>query len=114
MQQRQFYIEGFNTPFRLGRNRYGGGLFLYIRNNINTVLLKSYVFPDNITAFFTEILLISCKWLICCSYNPNRIDVATHLGQIGKTLDTYSRKYENTLLMGDFNVELGEANMKTF
>ena len=112
--EQQFHIEGFNIPFRLDRNRHGGGLLLYVRNNINAVFLKSYVFPDNIEAFFIEILLKSCKWLICCSYNPNRINVATHLDEIGKALDTYSRKYENTLLIGDFNVEPNEANMKAF
>ena len=52
--------------------------------------------------------------MICCLYNPYRINVTTHLGDIGKALDTYSRKYENTLLIGDFNVEPNEANMKTF
>ena len=111
--EQQFHIEGFNIPFRLDRNRHRGGL-LYVRNNINAIFLKSYVFPDNIEAFFVEILLKSCKWLICCSYNFNRINVATHLGEIGKALDTYSKKYENTLLIGDFNVEPNEANMKTF
>ena len=59
-------------------------------------------------------LLKSRKWLICCLFNPNRINVATHLGETGKTLDTYSRKYENTLLIGDFNVEPNEANIKVF
>ena len=48
--EQQFHIEGFNIPFRLDRNRHGGGLLLYVRNNINTVFLKSYVFPDNIEA----------------------------------------------------------------
>ena len=112
--EQQFITEGFNIPFRLDGNRHGKGLLLYIHHNINSVFLKSYVFPDNIEAFFIEILLKSCKWLICCSYNPNRINVATHLGEIGKALDTYSRKYENTPLIGDFNVEPSEANMKTF
>ena len=55
--EQQFYIEGFNIPFRLDRNRHGGGLLLYVRNNINAVFLKSYVFPDNIEAFLIEILL---------------------------------------------------------
>ena len=44
----------------------------------------------------------------------NRINVATHLGEIGKALDTYSRKHENTLLMGDFNVGLDQENTKVF
>ena len=54
---------------------------------------------------FIEILLKSCKWLICCLFNPNRINVATHLGEIDKALDAYSRKYENTLLIGDFKLQ---------
>ena len=112
--EQQFYIEGFNIPFRLDRNRHGGGLLLYVRNNINALFLNDYVFPDNIEDFFIEILLKSCKQLICYSYNPNRINVATHLGQIGKQLDTYGRKYEKKLLIGGFNVEPNEANMKAF
>ena len=48
--------------YSLDRNRLGGELLLYVRNNINAVFLKSYVFPDDIEAFFIEILLKSCKW----------------------------------------------------
>ena len=57
--EQQFHIEGFNIPFRLDRNSYDGGLLLYVPNNINAVLLKSYVFPDNIEAFFIEVPLKS-------------------------------------------------------
>ena len=76
--EQQFHIEGCNIPFRLDRKRYVGGSVLYVRNNIFS--LKSYVSSDNIKAFFTEICLKSCKWLICCSFNHNRITVAIHLG----------------------------------
>ena len=95
--EQKFHIEGFNIPFRLGRNRRGGGLLLYVCNNINAVFLKRYVFPDNIEAFFIEILLKSYKWLICCSYNLNRINVATNLDEVDKALNTHSKKHENTL-----------------
>ena len=37
--EQQFHIEGFNIPFRSDRDRHGGGLLLYVRNNINVVLL---------------------------------------------------------------------------
>ena len=57
--EQQFHIEGFNIRFRLDRNSYDGGLLLYVPNNINAVLLKSYVFPDNIEAFFIEVHLKS-------------------------------------------------------
>ena len=69
----QFYIEGFRAPFRLDRNKHGGGILLYVRNNINAILLTDHVFPNNIEAFFTEIKVNTCKWLVCCSYSANRI-----------------------------------------
>ena len=30
----QFYMEGFKTPIRLDRNSFGGGIVIYIRENI--------------------------------------------------------------------------------
>ena len=52
--------------------------------------------------------------MICCSYNPNRTFVSNHLDHIAKGINTYSKKYENILLMGDFNVGFTEANMVAF
>ena len=43
--EQQFHIEGFNIPFRLGRNRHGGWLLLHVRNNINSVFLKKLCLP---------------------------------------------------------------------
>ena len=51
---------------------------------------------------------------MCCSYDPNRINVPSHLCETGKTLDMYSAKYENALLKGDFNVASDERNIKAF
>ena len=51
----QFYIEGFKTTFRLDRNKHGGGVLLYVRNNINAILLTDHVFPNDIEVFFSEI-----------------------------------------------------------
>ena len=52
--------------------------------------------------------------MICCSYNPNRTFASNHLDHIAKGINTYSKKYENILLMGDFNVGFTEANMVAF
>ena len=35
-----FSIQGFYTPFRLDRNKNGGGIFLYIRSNIKSTKLN--------------------------------------------------------------------------
>ena len=34
-----FFINGFSIPFRLDRDRNGGGILLYIRENIPSKLL---------------------------------------------------------------------------
>ena len=60
----QFLIEGFHSPFRFDSNRNGGGIMLYVREDISAKLL-SHDFPC------VEINLCK-KWLINCSYNPHK------------------------------------------
>ena len=110
----QFNVEGFITPFRLNRNKNGGGIILYIRSYIIASKLTNFTFSNDIEAFFVQINLKSNKWLICCSDNPNRTFVSNHLDHIAKGINTYSKKQEKMLLMGDFNVGFTEANMVAF
>ena len=96
----EFNVEGFSTPFRLDRDKNDGGIILYIRSYIIASKLTSFTFPNGIVAFFIEINLKGNKWLICFSYDPNRIFVSNHLDHIAKGINAYSKKYEKTLLMG--------------
>ena len=47
----QFYIEGFLMPYRLDRNKNGGGKIIYVRK---TFPLKSTL-PEDIEGIFVEI-----------------------------------------------------------
>ena len=58
----QFLIDGFHTPFRFDRNKNGGGILLYVREDIPTEIL-SHDFPSA-ESFFVEIILHKKKWLI--------------------------------------------------
>ena len=69
--------------------------------NSNGILLTDHVIPNDIEASFTEIKVNTYKWVVCCSYNPNRINVLIHLKKIRKALDIYSKKYKNISLMDD-------------
>ena len=97
----QFLIEGFDSPIRFDRNSNGGGIMLYVREDIPTKLL-SHDFPG-VESFFVEINLHKKKWLINCSYNPDKSNIVNHLNTISRSLDIYSTKYENIVLLGDFN-----------
>ena len=54
------------------------------------------------------------KILINCSYNPHKSEIKKHLTAFRNSLDLHSSKYEKILILGDFNVEIEEANMKSF
>ena len=107
----QFYLEGYATPYRLDRNANGGGILLYIREDIPSKLLNTDL---SIEGFFVEIRLRKKKWLLCSSYNPKKNLIANHLKCIGINLDSQLGQYENFILMGNFNVEPNDANMKEF
>ena len=70
----QFFLEGFSTPYRLDRDSNGGGILLYVREDILPNLIAIENKPTE--SFFVELNLRNDKWLINCSYNPykNLID----------------------------------------
>jgi exonuclease III len=110
----QFLIEGFTPPFRMDRNSYGGGIMLYVRNDIPAQLLKCHTFSGKFENFFVEINLRKKKWLVSCSYNPHLNEIASHLNYVSDQLDYFSAKYENFVILGDFNVDIVNKHMKDF
>ena len=66
----QFEIPGFSTPSRRGRDQYGEGLLVFVREDIPTKHLSSENTP--IEGTYVELNLRKKNWLLCCTYNPNR------------------------------------------
>ena len=110
----QFVIKGYSTPFRLDRNQNGGGLLLYVREDIPCKILKEYTPEKPIENLFVEINLRSRKWLLSCSYNPKTNLIADHLHCIGRGIDFYSSKYDNFVILGDLNTEVSNSFMEQF
>ena len=108
----QFKIPGYASPFRLDRNQNGGGILVFVREDIPVKFLSSEEKP--IEAFFFELNFHKKKWLVCCSYNPNKSNISRHLYTLRKSLDLYSAHYENTILIGYFNVSIDDPHMESF
>ena len=53
----QFRIDGFSAPFRLDQNRFGGGVLIYVREDIPCKQLTKHILPDDIEGIFVEINL---------------------------------------------------------
>ena len=48
--------------------------------------------PNNIEAFFMEMKVIASKWLVCCSYNHDEINVCNHFEKNSKTVSHIHQK----------------------
>ena len=66
----QFLVDGFSEPFRIDRNRSGGGVMIYVRDVIPSKLLTKHFFPNDIEGLFVELNFRKCKWLFLRTYHP--------------------------------------------
>ena len=64
-------------------------------------------------SFFVEINWRK-KWIVSCPYNPHWDNISNHLQTISKSLDLYLSQYDNIIIVGDFNTEIGENSMNAF
>ena len=53
----QFKIEGYYSPFRFNRNSLGGGVLIYVRDDIPCKELKNHKLPKDIEGIFIELTL---------------------------------------------------------
>ena len=81
-------MNGYIAPYCLDRNRNGGGLLLYIREDIPSKKIANVDFDKDLEAMFIKIKIRKTKWLISCSYNLHKADIKNHLKVIGKNLDS--------------------------
>ena len=112
--ENQFTIEGYCSPFRYDRNSSGGGMIVFIREDIPCRELKKHIIPGNIEGQYLEIHLRRNKWLLFTGYNPHRETISHFLKNVSSTLDKYLSTYDNLLLIGDFNSEINDNEMKSF
>ena len=61
----QFKINRFNTPFMLDQNSNGGGIMLFVREDIPAKLI-TFETPL-VEGLYVEVNLRKQKWLISCS-----------------------------------------------
>ena len=110
----QFIMDGYMPPFRKDRNQYGGGLLIYVKDNIPAKLVENYKMPTDIESIFIELNFRRNKWLLMGTYHPPSQCTKYFYTEVGKALDCYMDTYDNILLLGDFNEKVSETNTKNF
>ena len=108
----QALINVYTSQYRLGRNGKRGGILTYAQVDISSKFITAN-FP-NVEGFFLEINLREKKWVTSSSYNPQNQTFFSHMESMGKAVNSPSSKYENFLIIGNFNVQAGDTCVKDF
>ena len=101
----QFQMKGFSVPYRYDRNGKGGGLLLYIREDIQSKLLISKS-KCNIKTLSVAVSLRNRKWF------QNLI--SNHLECLNRLIDEHSNSFDYFIFVGDFNVSTNHNSMINF
>ena len=113
----QFIIPGYKKPYRLDRNGNGGGVMIYVREDIPCNQLLKHNLPKNIEAIFVEINMRKSKLLLVGTYHSTNVEYGTNdsvfFEQIGFAMDIYSN-YDKFLIAGDLNVVEGNSVLDDF
>ena len=120
----QFLLDGFKIPYRQDRNKNGGDIMIYIREDIPSKVLNKHTFPDlifehndslgPIEGLFLEINLRKSKWLLFGSYHRPKQNDDYYFDKLTYALDIYAKDYQKFLLTGDFNIEDHEPILNSF
>ena len=108
----QFKIPGYSSPFRLDWDQNGGGIMVFVCEDITAKFLSFEDKPNE--ALFIELNFRKKKWLLSCLYNTNKNNISNYLQRLRNSLDLYSAKYENIILIGDFSVIPEQSHIETF
>ena len=57
----QFTLAGYSEPYRIDRNREGGGVLIFVREDIPSKLLSKHNFTKNVEGLFLELYLRKSK-----------------------------------------------------
>ena len=66
----QFHIDGFSQPYRRDRNINGGGVMIFVREELPSKQLCVHTLPNDIEALIIEINLRKTKFLLLGGYRP--------------------------------------------
>ena len=92
---KQFCLNNFRI-FRKDRHRYRRGIMFYVNENLPCKSFTTKI----------EVNVQNSKWLFVGCYKPPSQNEEFFVSNLSKTINAFSTKYYNILLMGDFNLTI--------
>ena len=110
----QLFAMDVYIQFRADRNADVGRVLIYVRQDIPCREINCHSPEKNFEGIFLEINLRKTKWLIFGGYNNMKSNINAFFRNLGQVLEHNMCRLENFLLIGDFNSEITEIEMKDF
>ena len=118
------FLIGYSEPYCFDRNSNGGGVLIYVREDIPSKPLTDHKLTHDIEGTFVELNLRKNKWLLFGSYHPpSQSDESYHppsrsdeyfFNHLQNGLDIYNKFDDKYMLVGDFNAEDSEPCLSLF
>ena len=110
----QFLVDRYKEPARKDRSKHGGGLLVYVKEDIPSCLLTDHPpVSDLLDLVVIELNFRKQKWLLLSIYISS-INRSLFYEQLSSVTDYYSQSYKNIVSMGDFNTQPNDKNFQAF
>ena len=106
----QFKINGYNL-FRSDRSRFGGGLILYLNEEMSCRFLNNHPVVPNVEIICIKFHQLKRKWLLLGCYKPPTQSDLKFIALITKNVDFYLQKFENLFIIGNLNMTTDNTHL---
>ena len=108
----QFQINGYKC-LRKDRNIFGGGLYLYINEDIPSKQIHTKLL-EGLESICIEMNLLKRKWLVIAIYKPPQPCSKMFIEKLSNHLNDLHTSYDTILLLGDFNMTHENLKLQVF
>ena len=109
----QFQIANYNM-FWKDQNKNDGGLLFDVNQDLNYKIVNTHNCSTDIEILPLELASTKRKWLILGLYKTPSLGSEIFVSEVTKALTFYKEKYNNILLMSDFNMTSENRHQKDF
>ena len=100
----QFFAEGFKM-YHKDRTKSGGGLLLYVNENIPGKIINSYKLKENSEIILFEFSVSNKKWLLLGNYRSPSENDHLFINELNLALNFFSPTYEDFVLLAESKYE---------
>ena len=102
----QFKLNEYEVRGRRDRHKQGGRLIEFVRQSFTCKRLKKYE-PNCSECICSEFTISKKKWVCFSIYrHPSTGNLKTFFEEMNEVISKALCKYENLIVMGDFNIDI--------